>query len=160
MARGKVVDRDRGYKRLRAWFRSEGRRRGSHVLVGLRSEGPGGGEHGGGGLTVAEIGSVHEFGLGTAPERSFIRASFDANADAYVRLATQLSRRAVDSPHAGAVRFALQVLGERALADIIRRINAGIPPALAEATVARKGSSKQLIDTGQLKQSLDFKVVL
>jgi len=158
-AAGKVVDVDRGYKKLRAWFRREGRRRGSHALVGLRSDGPGGAEHSGGGLTVAEIGSVHEFGLGSAPERSFIRATFDDNAEKYVRLSQRLAGRLIDQ-RGGNVTQALTQLGQVGVADIINRINKGIPPELQEATKERKGSSKQLIDTGQLKQSIDFKVVL
>ena len=157
-AQTKVVDVDRGYKRLRAWFRREGRRRGSHVIVGLRSDGPGGTEHSGGeGLTIAEIGSVHEFGLGV-PERSFIRATFDERAEAYIRFIERLTGQALD--RRGGVRGVLSKLGERAVADIIRRINAGIPPPLAQATIDRKDSAKQLVDTGQLKQSIDFQVVL
>ena len=40
---------------------------------------------------------------------------------------------------------------------MIRAIDSGIPPELKPATVARKGSTKQLIDTGVLKSSLTTK---
>lgn len=159
MAAGRVTDRDRGYNRIRRMFRLGSRRRAADVLVGLRGDGPAGDQHGADDdLTVAEIGSLHEFGAEDLPERSFIRAPFDDNVNDYGVLATRLSGQMVDGSKTH--RQALELLGEAARSDQVEAINRGIPPRLKDATIARKGSSKQLIETAQMKQSLDFVVRL
>ena len=112
-------------------------------------------QHGDSDLTNVEVASRNEFGFGV-PERSFIRATFDM-------------RRAQMSPlmrkAAGAaarkklpMEWALAIVGQKFLDEIIKRINSRIPPPNAPATIAEKGSSTPLIDTGQLKQSIAFKV--
>lgn len=50
-------------------------------------------------------------------------------------------------------------LGNLAQDDIIAEIDSGVPPKNADATVALKGSSHTLIDTGNMKQSVRYKVV-
>jgi hypothetical protein len=90
------------------------------------------------------------------PQRSFLRTSFDANRLEYERILEQQTGRVIDGNQTA--RNAIAVVGEKALADVVNRINAGIPPPLKPATIARKGSSKPLIDTGQLKQSIKVKV--
>lgn len=153
----RTIDRDRGYKRIRDTYRKAGRRAFPHVLVGLRGDGPAGSTHseGGGPLTLAEIGSIHEFGLGN-PERSFIRATFDSRLRELALLAERLSGRMVDG--AVTLRGALELLGEVHLGHIRAEINAGISPPNAPETIARKGSTTPLVNFGQLKGALDFKV--
>ena len=90
------------------------------------------------------------------PERSFLRAAFDRNQRKYSRVLEAQTGRAIDG--AISVKQALGIVGEVALSDVINRINRGIPPKLRPATVARKGSTKPLIDTGQLKGSIKAKV--
>ena len=41
---------------------------------------------------------------------------------------------------------------------IQRMIGSNMPPGLKPKTIARKGSSKSLIDTGRMRQSIDFEV--
>ena len=54
----------------------------------------------------------------------------------------------------------LTLLGEVAAKQMVSRINAGIGPDLADSTVQRRRSrsTKPLIDTGQLKGSITFKI--
>lgn len=52
----------------------------------------------------------------------------------------------------------LELLGLRAVGDVQSRIADGIEPAISKATAARKGSTKPLIDTGRLRQSIDSEV--
>ncbi len=40
----------------------------------------------------------------------------------------------------------------------VTKIQRGIDPALKDATIAKKGSSTPLIETGQLINSIDFEV--
>lgn len=146
----KVVDRDKGWNRIKSRAaRDSGAR--PIVKVGLRDAGPGGDAHGEGGLTVAELGSIHEFGLGDQPERSFIRATFDTKQKDYERLTQRLAALYVDGKVTQ--RKALELLGDKARADIINTMNAGIePPSLVDGRVIR------LIESGQLKGSIDFEI--
>ena len=107
-------------------------------------------------VTMAEVAFFHEFGTINAPERSFIRATVDKERDKYFRL----QERFVDALYQGKIepKKALGVLGEQAKADIQRTIAAGVPPANAESTIKRKGSSKTLVDTGALRQAIDYEI--
>lgn len=108
------------------------------------------------GISNAQLGAVHEFGVpGRIPERSYMRSTFDALQKFYLAILVRDLR--LIGLSSGSVRMTLDRLGERHLGDIVRRINAGIPPPNAQVTIDRKGSSKPLIDTAQLKQSLTVK---
>lgn len=118
------------------------------------------------GITIGRLAGVHEFGAairmrnGTViiiPERSFIRATVAANRGAYSDLAAKFSARVLDGKMTEA--RALGLIGAKAASDMQKRIAAGIEPANADSTIARKGSSKPLIDTGRLRQSITWAVV-
>lgn len=116
-------------------------------------------------LTLVEIGSVHEFGTkdGKIPERSFLRGTLDKKESAYGKALTGALQRALDEVSidgigdvAGAFARQLDVLGLRVVRDVqttIRDSGPGWPPN-APLTIALKGSSKPLIDTGRLRQSI------
>jgi hypothetical protein len=125
------------------------------LTVGVHGE-EGGAAHGEG-LTVADVGSFHEFGLGV-PQRSFIRGWFDeavGSGELGALLSAQL-KLAV----AGKVTLdqALERVGLKVEAGVKKRITQRIPPPLAPSTIAKKGSSVPLIDTGQLRASIRAKV--
>lgn len=107
------------------------------------------------GQSNADIASVHEFGLGV-PERSFIRQPFDASRGSLKSTMSRAAKTAARTKRP--VEWALAVVGQQFKDTIIETINSRIPPPLSPRTVARKGSSVPLIDTGQLKQSIDFEV--
>lgn len=92
----------------------------------------------------------------TIPERSFIRSTVDENAGKYNRLAKALMRKIVGGQLE--LRQALGLIGAKVQADIKRRIQRGIDPPLRPRTIERKRSSKQLIDTGQLLNSITYEV--
>ena len=107
-------------------------------------------------LTVLDIATFHEFGLGV-PERSFIRgwySSFQATAHKQIRaMLESVIRGRRDKSQA------MELLGVRWVAEIQKFIVAGtnLQP-LAEVTILRKGSSMPLVDTGQLKSSITYRV--
>jgi hypothetical protein len=144
---GKVVDKDRGQKRILQQLKGVD---GWRVTIGVHGqEAPREGEIDNIGLAV-----IHEFGAPSAgiPERSFLRAAFDANVRKYLKLLLRGARaiaRGRSTP-----KRALGITGEVAVADVVNLINAGIPPPNAPATIEAKGSSTPLIDTGALKQSI------
>lgn len=107
------------------------------------------------GLTVLDVAAFHEFGLGV-PERSFLRGYVDEN-QARIRgmiksIATLIEQGKLDQ------NVALERLGMTIVGEIQKRIAQGIPPPNAPSTIAQKGSSTPLIDTGQLRSSITHKV--
>lgn len=109
-----------------------------------------------GGLSVADVGSFHEFGTDTIPQRSFIRAPIQDNKTDLQTLQRKLLREVMLGGKS--TGEALALIGEKAQSDMIAAINAGIEPGLEQATIDAKGSSTPLIDSGQLKQSIRYKV--
>lgn len=152
MAKARVIDRDRGWKAIRREAKRSG---GAHVAVGILE---GAGARNDGELTNAMLGSVHEYGSPESgiKERSFLRATIDERLRDYRKLVKRLGELIVTKKLT--TEQALDMFGMRVVADVKRRIQAGIDPALAPETIARKGSSKQLIDTGQLVNSITHEV--
>jgi hypothetical protein len=103
-------------------------------------------------LTVAEVGAFHEFGTRHIPRRSFIRGWFDESVAANRELIQ--SQLALVATGKLPLQKALDRIALKCEANVKRRIRERIPPALAPATIARKGSSVPLIDTGQLRAAI------
>lgn len=148
----KITDRDAGLKRLLRDTLIPGK---TNVTVGVQAD-VGSQQHVNSKLTVLDIATIHEFGLGNNPERSFIRATFDANQEQNLELIYRLAQLVLDGKLTR--DEALNQLGLRFQAQVIDRINSNIPPPLSPATVKRKGSSLALVDTGQLKSSITYKI--
>ncbi len=115
-------------------------------------------------LTLAEVAAIHEFGaiikdefgnkIGEIPQRSFLRAWFDANKERIQ--AFFVSRLAAEGPEnwrKACNQLALWIEGE-----LRRNVKKRIPPPLAESTILRKGSTVPLIDSSQLVNSLTARV--
>lgn len=110
------------------------------------------------GTPVAMIAAVHEFGSPSQgiPERPFLRAAVQRNRQKYVRLnrinlVKMLRGQAT-------VDQALGQLGEMAKGDVQTEIRSGDFAPLKQATIKRKGSSRPLIDTGQMVQSIAWEL--
>lgn len=107
-----------------------------------------------GGTTVVQVAEIHEFGLGV-PRRSFIADWADQNRGAInaqlKNLAIGIASNQITAPQAR------ELFGTWAVGEVQKRISSGIPPALAESTIKRKGSSTPLIDSGQLRANVTFK---
>ncbi len=125
--------------------------RGLRTTIGIQDS-EAGADHGG--INNANLAAVHEFGAPSAgiPERSFMRAPFDRNVEKYNRF---MGSRARDLRRS--FKRILAAAGELVKADMIRAIDDGLSPGLKPATIRAKGSSKPLIDTGQLKQAITVK---
>lgn len=106
-------------------------------------------------VTIIDVATWNEFGTETIPERSFIRAWFDI----HEKGARELVRRLLEAVLEGKRQLSdiPEVLGTTFVGQIQKRISAGIAPENAPATIAKKGSSKPLIDKGQLRSSITYK---
>jgi hypothetical protein len=151
MAKGAVVkDIDRGYKRIRDLARGSGGKVAVGVLEGPVREDSN--------LTNAQLYSIHEHGAPQAgiPARPSLGPTIDEKKGEYAKLASRLG----DMMLTGSMgeEQALALLGERAVADVHRTIQRGVPPPNTTATIKAKGSSKQLIDTGAMNQAITYEV--
>ena len=106
-------------------------------------------------VSLADVAAFHEYGLGV-PQRSFIGAYFDENDRAiHVRAhksVTKYLHGDIDKDRA------LAEVGAYCVGGIQARISMGIQPWLMPATIKAKGSSVPLVDTGQLRSGISFRV--
>jgi hypothetical protein len=104
------------------------------------------------------IASMNEFGVSSLhiPERSFIRNSFELYRSDIEKAFKMGIQQVVKGAEPDQI---MGQIGEAIVGKIVDRIDAGIAPANAPSTIEQKGSSKPLIDTGRLKQSITWKVV-
>ena len=114
------------------------------------------GKHSSGDITVAGIGFAHEYGTATLPERSFMRSTIQKKKKDIIALQKKLLKQIVTGKIK--VEAGLGLLGEF-MADAISQkiVSISSPPNTPE-TIAAKGSSNPLIDTGQMKNSITFEV--
>jgi hypothetical protein len=141
---------DKGQKRLDSMRKAMAKADG-FVKVGVLQESS---ERADDELSNAEVAFIHEFGAGAAPERSWLRSTFDANRDVYLRLLERMVPLIMDEKLSA--RKAMDIIGQRFAADCKARITSGIAPALSEETIRAKGSSKPLIDTSQFINSITY----
>jgi len=113
------------------------------------------GQHDDSPLTVATIGYRHEFGIGV-PERSFFRTTLADEKTKLIQIQNKMLVKILDGEQT--TKNALGQLGEYLSGKIQKKIVDIKSPANSEATKAKKGSSNPLIDTGQLKNSIKYKV--
>lgn len=151
----KVTVKDNGAKALLA--RAHKLAAGRVVRVGVLDDAPKReGDGGTGSQSLLEVAAQHEFGAGRIPQRSFIRGTVEAKgaeiADLQVSLAGRVLKGKLDPDQA------LEQLGAKVVGMVQTRIAAGIAPALHPDTIEKKGSSTPLIDTGQLRSSITYRV--
>lgn len=107
------------------------------------------------GLELAENALIQEYGTlnegGFIPPRPFL-----ANAMKNERKWENILNAEMDKGRN--LHQALSRVGKEMRNDIIRSINANIPPSNAETTAKKKGSSHPLVDTGVLRRSTAYEV--
>lgn len=140
-----VIDRDRGYNAI---MRALGLMPDSvTAYVGLR---------GADDSELVEHAAANEFGTqdGSIPERSFLRSTVAEHQAKYQKQLDKAVGDAVDGK--APLAKGLGLLGERAKRDVQRKIRDLKEPPNAALTIALKGSSNPLIDTGRMRQSIDY----
>ena len=136
-------DIDKGFKAFRAEMQ---RSRNATVEIGIHQDAKNEG------LSIAEYGAYNEFGTENIPERSFMRSTFDEKKS---DINADMARR-YDQVKTGkiGVHRALSLIGLKHAQDIQDKIGSNISPANSESTIARKKSTKTLIDTSAMRQSI------
>lgn len=140
------------------------------LTVGVHSDAPSHTDQEGTTLNMAELAAVHEFGTSRIPERSFLRAGFDAHRDDTEKRVNEGLGKLLDGEYEPSE--VLEYVGELLLGDIRETIAEGLKPELAPMTKASRDkkaahgggleglatSYTPLVDTGQLIGSLAYKV--
>lgn len=145
----RILDVDKGYAKVRAFAGASG-----SVKVGVPDT-----PHQPSGIPTDEIAKKHEFGDGTVPERSFLRAWVDQNERRIKAKAKNSLLWALDT--GAPFNEALGLLGQWSIWGVRAFINKKIPPPLSRRTLkTKKGEFRTtpLIDTTQLWNSITCEV--
>lgn len=102
---------------------------------------------------VANVANMQEFGTLKIPARPFFRTAVSKNQGKWLGIFKNQFLANQD------FNLSLNQVGEVARGDIVMSIMQTNTPPNAEATIKAKGSSKPLIDTGFMRNSVTFKVV-
>lgn len=153
-----VADKDLGYKKIVSQVRSFEK---STILVGFQQGSETKVETQGtrakkGGLSMPAIAAANEFGTNKIPARSFMRTSFDDN----IRSIQALIQREYELVTQGdkTAKKALGLIGLYVTGLIQKKIRQITSPPNSPVTIALKGSSKPLIDFGQMVNSVTYVV--
>lgn len=111
------------------------------------------GESGEGGVSLAEIAAYNELGTSTIPTRPFMRQSFENHGDEIQAACDQVN---ANLSNGGTAESALQELGVFVKGLVQSEIVSGGFTPNAPYTVAQKGSDTPLIDSGRMRQSVNF----
>lgn len=142
---GKVKDIDKGWKKvissiydLKGAFTKVG------VQQGTPSDTPG--------VDMVTIAATNEFGTASIPSRPFMANAFEKNKQALYEITRKQYAKVLDGQ--ADAKTSLGLIGAWYQSKVQLEIRNGSFTPLALATIEAKGSSKPLIDTGQLLNSI------
>jgi hypothetical protein len=131
------------------------RLQGAHVRVGVF-----GGVHEDSGFDMVELLATHELGTrdGRIPARAPIATTFREQAPQLTVVLANIADQVITDRLT--IRAGLDRLGLWGATMVKRTITTtDLPPPLKPRTIARKGSSKPLVDTAQLVNSISWQVM-
>lgn len=107
---------------------------------------------------LAMIGAVHQFGSETRgiPARPWLDKGVEAGADRYQAIAKKSVTRVLTGKLS--VPSYYRILGEAGSASVKNYIRTATFVPLSPYTIKKKKSSKPLIDTGQMRNSVTYEV--
>lgn len=107
-------------------------------------------------INMATLAAIHELGAKHIPARPFLKKTIQDNAQKYIGLMAEGVKNSIargEDPN-----IVYEKIGLIASADVKQYIVSGNFTPLAQSTIDRKGSSKPLIDIGELRNSISFEV--
>lgn len=107
-------------------------------------------------IPLVVVAAVHEFGSANIPQRSFLSSTYDENKSRIETMAENVVAGTIKNISTDA---AVNQLGNVMQGMIQKKIVNGPFTPLKPATIKRKGSSKPLIDTDRLRQSIRYVVM-
>lgn len=109
-----------------------------------------------GGVPVAYVATIHEFGTSRVPARPFMRPAVAEYGQEWMDLIAQGAAASMTGGPSPADVLELVML--QAAGNVAEKIAAVTSPPLSPVTIKRKGHEKPLVDTGQMMQSVTGKV--
>lgn len=107
------------------------------------------------GADVTEIAAYNEFGTSSMPARPFMRQSFENHEDELQKICDTANQTISNG---GEAEDALNQIGVFCKGLVQQEIVDGGFEPNAESTVKKKGSAQPLIDTGLMRQSVNYVV--
>jgi len=107
------------------------------------------------GVSIAEYAAYNDLGTNRAVSRPFMRNSVEKHGGDYNKMAEQAIK---DIMNGGTAQAALEKLGVFAKGLVQEEITDGVYEANKDTTIERKGSSKPLIDTGTMRNSVNYEI--
>lgn len=117
------------------------------VLVGIHEDA---GMTDDGELTMAQLGAIQHFGTQTIPARPWLDVGVKTGAPDYLEVLEN---------HSDDLDTALEIIGQIAVGKVQVYITELQDPPNAPSTIAQKGSSNPLIDTGAMRQSVTYSIM-
>ena len=105
------------------------------------------------GVDMCDIAAWNELGTENIPARPFLRQSSDEH---QYEIKAFSARAAKEMIHGGTAEQCLDKIGVKMKGIVQKTIRDGDFVPNAPSTVRRKGSSKPLIDTGRMRQSVNY----
>ena len=107
-------------------------------------------------IDVVKVAATNQYGTDKIPSRPFMSMSADVmqdrNADTFVKYAIEFIH------NGGGVSEVFEKIGKLCSQIIREVIGNGDYVPLSPVTIARKGSSQPLIDTGTMKRSVEYEI--
>lgn len=157
MAKSTVKDIDKGWRRIVDELNVLND---NDVFVGIHSTAKSTDETGE--LTAAAIGAIHEFGTkdGRIPPRPWLRSSTDHYSreisEKYGEIFRQVTKGQGFSAKRGLNRLGL--FAQAKVREYFARVGQDVWPDIADDTKLAKGSTKILIDSGQLRRGVTYTI--
>jgi hypothetical protein len=107
------------------------------------------------GATLVEIAAYNEFGTSSSPSRPFMRQSFENHQDGLQKACDRVNNLLSKG---GTAERGLNELGVYAKGLVQEEIVGGGFEPNAESTIKKKGSAQPLIDSGTMRQSVNFQI--
>ena len=144
-----VVDKDLGWKRIMNSIQAlNGKEIKAGVLESAGNESNG--------QSIAQVAIWNEYGTKKIPSRPFVTIATDVSKGWMSKTETEISK--IMSNRAS-VDGSLDAIGNKMKTDIQKVIgDKGKLAPNAPSTIRRKGHDKPLIDTGKLKEAINFEV--
>lgn len=144
-----VIDRDLGFNRI---VRDLQKLDGMEVVAGMLKDSG----KASNGASYVDIATWNEYGTRRIPSRPFIRISADTNRQAWAKMAQQCVNDVIDGD---GPRDATQVIGHKMVEDI-RKVfgDTSKLKANAPSTIAKKGRNEPLVDSGEMRRRVNFRV--
>lgn len=144
-----VIDRDLGFNRI---MRDLQKLDGMEVVAGMLKDSG----KASNGASYVDIATWNEYGTRRIPSRPFIRISADTNRQTWAKIAQQCVNNVIDGD---SPRDAAQVIGHRMVEDI-REVfgDTSKLKANAPSTIAKKGRNEPLVDSGEMRRRVNFRI--